>query len=117
MSSRRKTVYAMALIVFVVGNGWCGDVRTAVVDMSRVMRMHPKTAPNRVILEREVKDFRAEQAKMLKDIESIRADFDTMRKDAMNKALSEKARAEKLAKAEELDVNVLDWDKFQNLIK
>ena len=97
----RQTVLAVAIILSAAANGVCGaDTKIAVVDMSKAMRAHPRTASNRKILEKEVEQYKEEQRKMLDEIESIQKNFDEARKESANKALSEKAREKKLARAE-----------------
>ena len=98
---RLIAVVGLALVAGLGSNGWCAEEKIAIIDMAKVMRAHPRTSTNRAILEKEIAEFEAERAKMMKKLQEMKEDFDKTRKEAGNKALSDKARAKNLALAEE----------------
>ena len=111
MNNMYKMVCAVIFMVIMASNAWSGSDKTVVADMSRVMLAHPRTATNRLILEKELGEFKAERESMLEKLKKLREEFDETRKDAVNKALSEKAREERLAKAEEQLVGLRDYQR------
>jgi outer membrane protein len=64
----------------------------AVVDMEELFRLHPNTASDKKLLEQTVKDFRAENDELRQKLETVRDEFEKIRKEAQDPALSEKAR-------------------------
>lgn len=72
-----------------------------VVDMERLIKLHPRTKADRAILSQYVEDFEAERREMLEDIRAKSEEFEALREAAEDVGLSEKAIAEKrtLAKA------------------
>jgi Skp family chaperone for outer membrane proteins len=64
----------------------------AVVDMEELVRVHPNTASDKKLLDSTVKDFRAENEELTQKLEGMRDEFDKLRKEAQDPALSDKAR-------------------------
>jgi outer membrane protein len=64
----------------------------AVVDLDELYRLHPSTASDNKLLEQTVKDFRAESDELRQKLETLQEDFEKVRKEADDPALSEKAR-------------------------
>lgn len=91
--------------------GWGADDKVAVIDMSQVMQAHPRTSANRSILEEELAEFEAEREKLMAKLQEMKEDFDKTRKEAANKALSERAREKNLAMAEEKLVAIRDFQR------
>jgi len=99
---KRATIGVLAWVLgFVVcGGAEAGDLKVAVVDMAKVMESHPMGVSNRSVLRKQINDFEKEQEKLTDELMAMRDDFDKVRKEAGNKALSELARGAKLEKAE-----------------
>ena len=64
----------------------------AVVDMEELLRLHPNTVQDKKLLDSTVKDFRAENDELRQKLEALQEDFEKIRKEAQDPALSEKAR-------------------------
>lgn len=67
-------------------------VTVAVVDMEELVRLHPNTASDNKLLEETVKDFRAENDDLRQKLEAMQEDFEKIRRESIDPALSEKAR-------------------------
>lgn len=100
-------MFAKKMLVFVLvmaaacGSGMGEGGKIGIVDMSKVLDACPDTEANRLIIESKVKEMEEEHNGMLDRITAQRSEFDAIRKEAGNKALSESARSEKIEKAEE----------------
>jgi len=90
----------MVLFLMMVGVGVCGELKVGTVDVGKVIAAHPQTEANAKVVEREVEDFESERMEMLAKFNKMKDDFDTVREEARNKALSEVTREEKLELAE-----------------
>jgi Skp family chaperone for outer membrane proteins len=73
---------------------FAGDLRVAVVDLDRLIKAHPDTRTNVMILEQQVEDAENEQKKMVESLRELRSAIETASEQAQNEALSEKARTE-----------------------
>jgi Skp family chaperone for outer membrane proteins len=73
----------------------------AVVNMSRVIRAYPDTESAETVLKGQVEEFEAEQKELVSRGEKLREEFDEIREQAENKALSESARDKKIEQARE----------------
>ena len=74
----------------------------AIVDMEELVRLHPDTASDKKLFDQTLKDFRAENDELRQKLEGIQEDFEKIRKEAQDPALSDKARKtaeERAAKA------------------
>ncbi len=81
------------LIVMVLIAGWSGAVlaEIGVVDMERLIRLHPRTNEDRVVLEKYVEDFEVEREERMAALQDLSDAFDALRKSAEDVSLSEKA--------------------------
>ncbi|MFZ4396577.1 MAG: OmpH family outer membrane protein [Kiritimatiellia bacterium] len=64
----------------------------AVVDMEELVKSHPNTISDKKLLEQTLKDFRVENDELRQKLEAMQDDFEKIRKEAQDPALSEKAR-------------------------
>ena len=71
------------------------DLRIAVLDMSRLITAHPKTAANRALLERQITELEADLKAMVEKYEKEKAAYLELVAAAEHTALSAEARAEK----------------------
>jgi Skp family chaperone for outer membrane proteins len=99
------------LLALSAGMGWAADVKIAVVDMARLVRSHPDTAPADAMLERQMKEFQDEQKDLEAEYETVKKAFDDARKEATNKALSEETREEKMREAEKKLIAVKEFER------
>ncbi len=88
-----------AIVIGAVSSTALADV--GVVDMEKLIKLHPRTRADRAILQQYVEDFEAERAEMMEALESLNEEFETLRKKAEDVGLSDKALEETrtLAKA------------------
>jgi Skp family chaperone for outer membrane proteins len=106
--------YVMILVAvcgaWFAGAAWAGDSRIAVVDIERLIKLHPRTKDDRAILEKYVADYEAEREELLDKMKKMSEEFDTLRREAADSALSEKARDAKrdLAKLKLDELKELD---------
>ena len=98
-----KTVWTgmwLTVMVMACGAGSAlADV--GIVDMERLIKQHPRTQADHSILEQYVEDFEDERASKVSALKKLTKEFETLRQEAEDVGLSEKALAEKrnLAKA------------------
>jgi len=64
----------------------------AVVDMEELIRQHPNTASDKKLLDSTVKDFRGDNDDLRQKLETLQENFEKIRKEAQDPALSDKAR-------------------------
>ncbi len=85
---RRGIVLALAFLVMA-----CGVARAAVgvVDMERLIRLHPRTSSDRAILEKYVEDFEAEREERVASLQDLSEAFEELRRSSEDIGLSEKA--------------------------
>jgi Skp family chaperone for outer membrane proteins len=89
MKSIHRTVLA-ALVIGVIGSVTAlADV--GVVDMERLIKLHPRTRADRAILQQYVADFEAEREEMMEVLQKLSDEFEQLRKEAEDVGLSEKA--------------------------
>jgi Skp family chaperone for outer membrane proteins len=81
-----------------------------VVDMERLIKLHPRTGTDRAILEQYVQDFQDEREDIIASLEKETAAFEELRKAAEDVGLSEKALEEKrsLAKSKVIEIRQLE---------
>ncbi|HAS83055.1 MAG TPA: hypothetical protein DCS43_10385 [Verrucomicrobia bacterium] len=66
-----------------------------VIDMEKLIKMHPRTAADRVVLEQYVEDFETEREQRVTALKALSESFDALRKGIEDVSLSEKATQEK----------------------
>ena len=87
--------------VLMTASADAGESKIAVVDVVRLVKAHPKTDTDKRIIEEQVREFEAEHEKRIEDFTQMKEDFAAAREEAMNKALSEEGREQKMKVAEE----------------
>ncbi len=73
--------------------------RIAVVEMERVIRVHPRTESDRAILERYVADYDEERDEQLARMRTLSETFERLRAEMADPALSDRAREQKQEQA------------------
>ena len=68
--------------------------KVAVIDIGKLIELHPNTARDKAVLEATLKDFAAQRDQLKAEVALKRKDFEEAAKAVDNPALSEKARAE-----------------------
>lgn len=92
---------AMAMAALGAVTAWGGDVKIAVVDGSRVLKEYYKTEMADTHIQQQLDDFAAERDKLLAQHRKLKQDFENLRAEADNKALTEEAREKKREQAED----------------
>lgn len=86
----RATLVLMAATTATMAAGAIG-----VVDMERLIKLHPRSAADREVLETYVEDFEKEREERVKALKALSETFETLRASAEDLSLSEKAAQEK----------------------
>jgi len=73
--------------------------RIAVVEMERVIRVHPRTESDRAILEQYVADYDEERDEQLARMRRLSESFEALRAEMTDPALSDRAREQKQEQA------------------
>jgi len=102
----------MVALIIGIASGVSAIADIGVVDMERLIKLHPRTTADRAILEQYVQDFQAEREEMMVSLEKETAEFEELRKAAEDLSLSEKALEEKrtLAKSKVMEIRKLEKD-------
>jgi Skp family chaperone for outer membrane proteins len=72
----------------------------AVVDMEQLVRLHPNTASDDKLRDQTIQDLRDESQELQQKLEAMKLDYEKLRKDAQDPALSDKARKEAEGRAD-----------------
>ncbi len=93
-----------------VGATRAADLKIATVDADRLLKGYHKADLMDAHLEDQARDFTAEGEKMLAQHRRMKKEFEAMRTEARNPALSEEARDKRLQAAEEKLVEVMEYE-------
>lgn len=108
MKITKKTILSAVMLgVMTTVSAWA---TTGVVDMEKLIKLHPRTSTDRAILEQYVQDFQDERKDIMDRLDKATAEFEQLRKAAEDVGLSEKAVEEKrtLAKAKIKEIKQLE---------
>lgn len=101
---------AAAVALALTGLAAAAGGKTAVADMSRLIKAHPDARAAEVTMKKYMDEFEAEQKQLMEDAEKIKAEFDKVREESQNKALSDEARERKKKEAEEKIAKLREFD-------
>jgi len=87
------------------------QTRTAVVDMTRLIKAHPDAQAADELLQKQLEDFQLEQQEMLAQGEAIKTAYIALREEAGNSALSEEGRALKVKDLEQKRAELEGFEK------
>jgi outer membrane protein len=90
-----------AVLFMTAGAVTAAELRIAVVDMEKVMEESPAAAKVEQAVKEAEEEFVSERESMLKTRDKLRREFEDIREEASNEALSEKGKREKIEEAEE----------------
>lgn len=107
---KNKRVLWLCLAALTAGVASAGEVRIAVVNGTRVLKEYYKTEMADTHIQQQLDDFSAERDKLLADHRKLKQDFESMRAEAENKALTEEAREKKREMAEEKLAQVIEHE-------
>lgn len=99
-----RTLFQLGVAVLLLAGlteGWAQAPKIAVVDMAKLVRSHPDTKSAESLLEKQMDEFEAEQKDAEDKFQKLKKEYEEARALAENKALTDAAREEKRATAEE----------------
>lgn len=100
----------MAAAVVAAGVVSAGETKIAVVDGSRVLKAYYKTELADTHIQQQLDDFSAERDKLLAQHRKIKQEFEGLRAEAQNKALTDEARDKKREQAEDKLTEVIEYE-------
>jgi Skp family chaperone for outer membrane proteins len=90
-----KKITLAALVMLSTTSMLMAATAVGVVDMEKLIKLHPRTAADREVLETYVEDFDAERESRVKALKALSEEFESLRAAAEDLSLSEKAAQEK----------------------
>jgi outer membrane protein len=96
---RFPMIMSVLLVALTAISGRAADGKIAVVDIERLIKLHPRTKQDREVLEQYVEDYESEREELVESMKEMSADFEALRREAADSALSEKAREKAREKA------------------
>jgi len=100
----------LALAILAAGAGNAGEVKIAVVNGSRVLKEYFKTEMADAHIQQQLDDYTAERDKLLAEHRKLKQDFEGLRAETQNKALTEEAREKKREQAEDKLTEVIEYE-------
>lgn len=98
----------------VAGMAGAAELKVAVVDTARILKEYYKTDLAEAHIQRQIDDFSAERDKLMAQHKRLKQEFEALRAETSNKALTEEAREKKKELAEEKLTAVIE---FENTIR
>ncbi|MDI6774245.1 MAG: OmpH family outer membrane protein [Verrucomicrobiota bacterium] len=84
--------------------------KTVVADMSSLIKAHPDARAAEATMKKYMDEFEAEQKQIVEDAEKLKTEFDKIREESQNKALSDEARDRKKKEAEEKFAKIREFE-------
>lgn len=111
---KRKWFLSVVVAVFAM-TAWCADSNIAVVDMLRVMSFHPDMNSDRLVLEKQIEEFDAEQNETMTVIEELKKEINAILAESRDKTVKEEVRVKtmKLAEKKLADLKEREQEKQQ----
>lgn len=106
---KRRLSWMMLAGVMAV-TGQAGETRIAVVNGSRVLKEYYKTELADTHIQQQLNDFSAERDKLLAEHRKIKQEFEALRAESQNRALTEEAQEKKREQAEEKIAEVIEYE-------
>lgn len=106
----RRMRVMVALAVLAAGAAGAGEVKIAVVNGSRVLKEYFKTEMADAHIQQQLDDYAAERDKLLAEHRKLKQDFEGLRAETQNKALTEEAREKKREQAEDKLAEVIEYE-------
>lgn len=105
-----KKIGAFLLAGTLAGMAGAADLKVAVVDTARVLKEYYKTELAERHMQQQLDDFAAERDKLLAQHKKMKQEFESLRAESENKALTEAAREKKKEQAEEKLTSVIEYE-------
>ncbi len=104
----------LAVVGLLSGAAGAVELKVATVDTARILREYYKTDLAERRIQQQIDDFSAERDKLLAQHKKMKQEFEALRAESQNKALTEEAREKKKEQAEEKLSGVIE---FENTIR
>jgi len=104
----------VAGLVLACGAAQAGDLKIATVDGNRLLKGYYKTGLADRHMQEQYEDFRAERDKLIAEHKKLKQQFESLRAEADNKALTDEARDKKKEQAEERLTQVIESENTIN---
>ncbi len=111
---KKQMMVGLAVMGLVGSMAGAADLNVAVVDTARILKEYYKTELAEAHIQRQLDDFSAEREKLMSQHKKMKQEFEVLRAEAQNKALTEEAREKKKELAEEKLTTVIE---FENSIR
>lgn len=105
---KTRTLLTMAMMGLAVSLADAGEVRIAVVNGSRLLKEYYKTEMADAHIQQQLDDFSAERDKLLQDHKKLKQDYEALRAETQNKALTDEALDKKREQAESKLAEVIE---------
>lgn len=90
-----KRMMTAMLVLMAATTASMAAAAIGVVDMEKLVKLHPRTAADRAVLETYVEDFEVEREERVTALKALSEEFEALRAGAEDLSLSEKAAQEK----------------------
>lgn len=109
---RRRLGYGLALGLLMSGWGVAraADLSIAIVDVDQLLQSYYKTDLVKLHMEEQKADFTQEGEKMLDQRRKLKKDFESLRAEAFNAALSEEAQDKRVRMAEDKLLELMEYE-------
>lgn len=111
---KKRMIMGLVLVGLMAGVAGAADLKIAVVDTARILKEYYKTELAETHIQQQLDDFSAERDKLMAQHKKMKQEFETLRSESQNKALTEEAREKKKELAEEKLTTVIE---FENTIR
>ncbi len=108
---RKYLTISLILIGLGAGAAGAAELKVAVVDTTRILKEYYKTELAEQHIQQQIGDFTAERDKLMAQHRKMKQEFEALRSESQNKALTEAAREKKKEQAEEKLAEVIDFEK------
>lgn len=105
---KTRTLLTMVMMGLAVSLADAGEVRIAVVNGSRLLKEYYKTEMADAHIQQQLDDFSAERDKLLQDHKKLKQDYEALRAETQNKALTDEALDKKREQAESKLAEVIE---------
>lgn len=111
---KKRMMIGLTVVAFMASMAGAADLKVAVVDTTRILKEYYKTALAEAHIQQQIHDFTAERDKLMAQHKKMKQEFEDLREESQNKALTEEAREKKKELAEAKLTAVIE---FENTIR
>lgn len=105
-----RTSVLFLLVSALAGLSGAAELKVAVVDTARILKNYYKTDLAERHMQQQLEDFSAERDKLMARHKKLKQEFEALRAEADNKALTDEAREKKKEQAEEKLTEVVEYE-------